>query len=263
MVAKILSACFALLFPDECRVCRRPLSEISRVPVCRDCLNEPAPFEAEHFCSACGAPFANAFPLGAEGRCMMCRLGLRGFDAAYCYGAYDGVLKELVHLFKYGRVTTLARPLGERLALALPRDQRFDFVVPLPMHWRRRWKRGFNQSELLACEISRRSAIPLVKAVKRIKATQVQAGLSGPRRRKNVLGAFAVTKPSPIQGKRILLVDDVMTTGSTASACAAALKSAGAAHVAVLALARADRRWNSRSVPPALGDGTVLTGASS
>ncbi len=197
---------------------------------------------AEFFCTACGTPFANAYPLDREGRCGLCRRGIIGFDAAYAFGSYEGVLRELVHLFKYGRVRALAKPLGDLMASTLPRMQRFDIVTPMPMHWLRRWQRGFNQAELLAAEVARRYAIRPEKILRRRKGTPPQAGLSRSARRQNVTGAFEVTKGARIQDKRILLIDDVLTTGATASACAAAMKRGGAKYVAVLALARADRR---------------------
>jgi ComF family protein len=233
---------FSVLFPDECRVCERPLEQVSRIPVCASCLKEPKPLVAEYFCVSCRTPFQNRFPLDAEGRCGLCRFGLRGFDAAYSFGAYEGTLRELIHLFKYGRIRTLAKPLGEHLASAIPGDQRFDLIVPVPLHWRRRFQRGFNQAALLAASIARRYAMPVVAVVRRRRATASQAGLSNPRRRANVAGAFVVPRRSKVEGRRILLVDDVLTTGATASACAAALKRAGARYVAVLTLARADRR---------------------
>ena len=161
---------------------------------------------------------------------------------AYCFGAYEGTLRELIHLFKYGRMKPLAGTLAGYLASALPRDQQFDAVVPMPLHWRRRWQRGFNQSELLARRTARRCGIPMVNAVRRTRATAAQAGLSNARRRENVTGAFHVKKPNTVEGRRILLIDDVMTTGATASACALALKRAGAGSVTLLALARVDRR---------------------
>jgi ComF family protein len=202
---------------------------------------------AEFFCVSCRTPFQNAFPLDAEGRCGICRHGLRGFDAAYCFGAYEGTLRALIHLYKYGRVKTLARPLGDFMASALPRDERFDGIAPIPLHWRRQWQRGFNQSELLARTLSERSAIPMLKALRRVRSTVTQAGLSNTARRRNVSTAFHCRRPDAVAGKRILLIDDVMTTGSTGAACAAALKRAGAARVALLTLARVDRRmdvWN-------------------
>jgi len=208
-------------------------------------LKAPEPLSAEFFCVTCRTPFQNAFPLDADGRCALCRYGLRGFDAAYCFGSYEGVLRELIHLYKYGRVKTLARPLGSLLADALPREERFDAVTPVPLHWRRQWQRGFNQSELLARTIARRCGIPVVQALKRVRPTVAQAGLSNTGRRQNVAAAFQLRRApwgAMVEGKRILLVDDVMTTGSTAAACALALKRAGAAKVALLTVARVDRR---------------------
>ncbi len=115
-------------------------------------------------------------------------------------------------------------------------------IVPMPLHWRRRWERGFNQSELLAQEIAKKWNVPLRQAVRRVKATAPQAGLTNAKRRVNVGGAFAVKGNARLDGARVLLVDDVLTTGATAAACARVLKRAGAAHVALLALARTDRR---------------------
>lgn len=220
------------------------MREIGRIPVCRRCLAAPEPLSAEFFCVSCRTPFQNAFPLDAEGRCALCRSGLRGFDAAYCFGAYEGVLRELIHLYKYARIKTLARPLGDLLAAALPRDQEFDAVVPVPLHWRRQWKRGFNQSELLARTIARRTGIPVVNALRRSQATMTQAGLSNTNRRRNVASAFRCKQAGAVAGKRILLIDDVMTTGSTAAACARVLKGAGARKVALLTVARVDRRMD-------------------
>ena len=215
------------------------------MPVCPACLRKPAALIAEYFCRDCRTPFRNRFPLDEDGRCALCRLGLNGFDAAYTFGAFEAELRELIHVFKYGRVKTLARPLGRFLALALPRTERFDVVVPMPLHWMRRWTRGFNQSELLAREIARRASVPVRNLVRRAKATTPQAGLTNAKRRANVSGAFRVHRPARVRGLRILLVDDVMTTGATASACARALKQAGAARVTLLTVARVDRRVNS------------------
>jgi len=230
------------VFPEECRICGRRLDDMGRVPVCAGCLSALQPLLAEHFCAACRTPFQNRFPLDELGRCPLCRLGLRGYDAAYSFGAYEGVLRELIHLFKYGRMRSLARPLGDYLASAIPLDQGFDVIVPVPLHWRRRLARGFNQAALLAGAVARRYAVPVAPAVKRRRSTGNQAGLSNAARRANVAGAFAVRRPQQVRGRRVLLVDDVLTTGATASACAGALKRAGAAYVAVLTLARTDRR---------------------
>jgi ComF family protein len=185
--------------------------------------------------------------LDEEGRCALCRNGLRGFDAAYSYGAYEGTLRKLIHLFKYSGIRPLAVPLAGLLLRSLPLDQRFDAIVPVPLHWRRRWDRGFNQSDLLARQLARRTGVPVLAALSRIRATSVQAGLSNTNRRRNVSAAFRCRRPERVREKRLLLIDDVMTTGSTAASCALALKRAGAANVALLTVARVDRRLE----PPA------------
>jgi ComF family protein len=181
--------------------------------------------------------------LDAEGRCALCRGGLRGFDAAYCFGSYDGTLRALIHLYKYSRIRTLSEPLARLLAAALPLDQSFDLVTPVPLHWRRQWQRGFNQSELLARAVAQHRGIPVVRALRRARPTETQAGLSNTARRRNVASAFRCGRGAIVAGRRVLLIDDVMTTGSTAAACARVLKQAGAARVVLLTVARVDRRW--------------------
>ncbi|MEZ5402582.1 MAG: ComF family protein [Bryobacteraceae bacterium] len=178
---------------------------------------------------------------------MLCRLGGRPYDEAWSYGAYEGTLRSLVHLLKYERIPTLAEPLGALLARALPRDRRFDVIVPVPMHWRRRWMRGFNQAELLAAEVARRTGMPVAKILSR-ESRPVQAGLSSAERRRNAAGAFAARRLDAVAGSRVLLVDDVLTTGSTVAACARVLKRAGAVRVSVLTLARADRRFGREAL---------------
>jgi ComF family protein len=178
--------------------------------------------------------------LDEQGRCTLCRLGLQGFDAVYTYGSYEGPLRQLVHLYKFGGMRPLVRTFGNLLARALPRETSFDVIVPMPLHWLRRWQRGFNQSALLAGEISRRWHTPMADIARRGKRTAPQAGLTNSKRRLNVRGAFQVR--GRLDGKHVLLVDDVLTTGATASACARALKRAGASRVTLLALARTDRR---------------------
>jgi ComF family protein len=221
-------------------VCGTALRTISRVPVCEKCLADPQPLQAEFFCVACRTPFINAFPLDETGRCTLCRLGLTGFDAVYTYGSYEGSLRKLIHLFKYDKIHTLAKPLGNFLARVLPREESFDAIVPTPLHWQRRWERGFNQSELLAREIGRRWNVPMQNALRRLHPTVPQAGLTNAKRRANVAGAFRARRR--LDGMRVLLVDDVLTTGATAAASARTLKQAGAQHVALLAVARTDRR---------------------
>ncbi|HXP83530.1 MAG TPA: ComF family protein [Bryobacteraceae bacterium] len=196
---------------------------------------------------------------------MLCRLGLQGFDEVYSYGSFEGTLRQLIHLFKFEGVRPLARVFGDRMALALPREQNFDAIVPLPLHWWKRWRRGFNQADLLAREIGRRWNVPVRDLMLRTRATAPQAGLTNAQRRLNVRGAFRVKRGVRLDGRRILVVDDVFTTGATASACARALKRAGAAHVSLLTLARTDRRVASSdfasdfTIPPAAADDAVVS----
>jgi ComF family protein len=231
------------LFPAECRVCDTPLDGFTRVPVCHACLNAPEPLQADYFCASCNAPFQNDFPLDANGVCALCRSGLRGFDRAASFGFYDGALRSLIHLFKYAGMRPLAPRLSRLMDRALPIEDRYDLIVPVPLHWHRRWRRGFNQAELLAREISKHRRIPILNALRRSRATSNQAGLTSAGRRRNISGAFQSREGMDLQGKKILLIDDVFTTGATAGACALALKRAGASSVSLLTLARADRRF--------------------
>jgi ComF family protein len=117
------------------------------------------------------------------------------------------------------------------------------------MHWRKRWERGFNQAELLARPVARRYGLALSTNLKRKRYTKAQAGLTEARRLENAKGSFAIARPGEIRGKRVLLIDDVFTTGATLRAAAAILKEAGAAHVSALTLARVDRRVFEMSYP--------------
>lgn len=149
----------------------------------------------------------------------------------------------MIHLLKYEGMRPLARPLGSRLFGILRQAGPIDLIVPVPLDRHRLRRRGFNQSELVAAELSCASGVPLDASVlRRSRRTETQTGLSHAQRRLNVRGAFVLRRSDSLSGKRIALVDDVITTGATAAACAAVLKSAGAEHVAVIALARARRR---------------------
>lgn len=215
----------------------------NRVPVCLRCLEAPKPFSAEVFCPRCRMAFSEAEHLGEGGECELCASGVTQFAAAYSYGFYEDELRGLILLLKYGGIRTLAPRMGAWLADALPRDRRFDAIVPVPLHWWRQLRRGFNQSELLAAELGRRTGLPVrAGAMKRERATPKQSLLDNAGRQSNVAGAFRVARPAEVAGRRILLLDDVLTTGATLNACAAALKKAGATHVSALTLARVDHR---------------------
>jgi ComF family protein len=228
-------------------MCAKPLRNISRIPVCPTCLALPSPLVAEFFCRACRTPFVDPYPLDEQDLCSVCRESAVNFDAAYSFGSYDGPLRQLIHLFKYGKVETLASPLSRLLIRALPLDQSFDLVMAVPMHWRKRWERGFNQAELLAKPAAKRCGLKLARNLRRRTFTPAQAGLTEAQRRANAGSAFGLRRSHEIEGRRVLLIDDVFTTGATLRACAAILKRAGARHVTALTLARVDRRSFSAS----------------
>lgn len=190
----------------------------------------------------CQSPFLDAYPLDEHQLCAACRGRDVSFDRAYSFGSYEGPLRELIRLFKYSRVETLAEPLGELLVNALPPGYPFDVIVPMPMHWYRRWQRGFNQTELLAKPLARLTGIQCQRVLKRVRLGKRQAGLGATERRVNLQRAFRIVQPERVQGKRVLLIDDVLTTGSTLAAAAAVLKQAGAADVCAATVARVIRR---------------------
>ena len=201
------------------------------------------PLEAASFCTRCGLPFEANLPAGGDPLCGLCRLAPPAFDVARSFGVYEGDLRRLVHLLKYDGMRPLAKALAAKMASVVPRVGAVELVVPVPLHRSRRWSREFNQAELLARELSRLAGIPCRPGgLRRVRSTSPQAGLSHRQRRENVRGAFAATDAACIKGRRVLLVDDVMTTGATLDACARVLKVAGARYVGSLTLARAKRR---------------------
>jgi ComF family protein len=238
-----LSAAFLnTSLPDDCRICNSPLTDLGRVPICAKCLQEPEIFVPQYFCCSCGTSFLNERPLDEEGRCRLCREGLVSYDAVYSFGEYEGRLRKLIHLYKFDGMIPLAEPLSRWALRVVPRDQRFDVIVPTPLHWTRRFSRGFNQAEILASKVSRRLKAPMVRALSRSRRTANQSDLTRAKRRLNVAGVFVLRSKASVVDRHVLLVDDIFTTGATASACAHALKRAGAKRVSVLTVARADRR---------------------
>ena len=180
--------------------------------------------------------------------CGLCQRAHPPFERALAYGSYDGGLRDLIHLLKYQQVRPGAAVLGRMLgnsvaALEASLPEGAIQVVPIPLHPRKQAQRGFNQAELIARvalkQLARRERFQIRTGVLvRQRETGSQIGLTRHQRRENVRGAFAVTHPTPIAHRNILLVDDVLTTGTTASECARVLRRAGAAQVWVVTVAR-------------------------
>jgi len=224
-------------------LCGQALTGYTRIPVCRRCLSGAGHKQARFYCETCGRPFETEPPAQANRLCGLCLISPPAFDKARSFGIYEDGLRGLIHLFKYGKMRPLARPLAGHMAAALPQLGVVDLCVPVPLFRWRQWRRGFNQSELLAEELCQTSGIRLGKGVlRRVKATESQAGLSNRARLANVAGAFAVRKPEVVSGRRVLVIDDVMTTGATLATCAKTLKKAGVGRVVALTIARVKRR---------------------
>jgi ComF family protein len=188
-----------------------------------------------------------------DGRCIHCRENEPAFDRALSFGEYKGSLRGLIHLLKYESVTPAARPLGEVLAQTIadlhPADDVPLLIIPVPLHPSRRHTRGFNQAELIARAAAKQFARALevsTSLLVRHRETISQVGLSRDERIENMRDAFRVIDRRSIKGRAVILVDDVMTTGTTLSECARVLKSAGAERVWAATAARAFQGDNLR-----------------
>jgi len=222
-----------LFLPPRCISCQKIVAD--PYTLCQDCW-EQACFLSAPCCLVCGLPFE--FDVPDRALCLDCALCAPPFAQARSVFPYDDFSRGLILAFKHGDRTDLAPAFARWMVQgAAPLIEQCDVVVPVPLHWRRLLKRRYNQAALLALEISKRSALRYEPALlKRTRHTPVQGHLSRMARQKNLQGAFQVI--GDIDGLRILLVDDVMTTGATVLGCTKALLGAGAKEVRVVTLAR-------------------------
>ena len=223
--------------PPLCPACREPLGEDSGL--CAACWSKLSLIEPP-YCARLGIPFT--YDPGPGLLSMEAIADPPAYDRARAAVRYDDIARALVHGFKYGDRLDLAPMLGRWTARAgreLLTDA--DGLVPVPLHWRRLWARRFNQSAALAGAISEIAGVPVLHgSLRRVRATVQQVGLSKSERADNVQGAFKVlpAQRAEVRGKRLVLIDDVLTSGATVDTCARALLRAGAAHVDVLVFAR-------------------------
>jgi competence protein ComFC len=227
------------VYPQHCVICKGHLKREEN-HVCETCWNSlvtlPDPF----------CPYCKSFMEHEDAECVFCNSTKklsedRIFLKVRSLGRFDDYYKELIHQFKYGKKIPLGKRLGGRLGKTINDDSHFsksDYLIPVPLHKSRCRERGFNQSEIVADQISKITGIPILKNVlKRKKNTKDQTNLSREEREENVRGAFVVTYSEMIKGKNIILVDDVITTGATLTECARILNQSGAQQILATTIA--------------------------
>lgn len=240
LLAKInpLPALGSLFYPPTCVVCLGTVEGVEYL--CSSCRSR-APRIVAPFCAKCSEPFFGAITQTFS--CANCEHRTLHFDTAVAAYRSRSLVRKLVHDFKYGRQRHLRYPLAEWLSETLNdprlRDRRFDVIIPVPLHAARERERGFNQATLLAELLATKMAVPLRPVLERIRYTTTQTSHDRAERMENLQDAFRLRKNRDVRELRVLLIDDVLTTGSTLSECARVLKAAGAISVHAATAARA------------------------
>jgi ComF family protein len=256
IIQDTFSVLTSVLFPAPCRICGSALVNASRIPICPPCLESFKPI-ADPICQCCGRPFVSAIAAQAsQPLCRLCRTNYYGFDSARSFAVYDEKLTSAILLLKYDQVTRLGDWFAARLAEVIARSPdlgRVDLVVPVPLHTDRYRERGYNQAELIARPLAKHLGVKFSPGLlTRTKPRPSQLVLSRSEHWKSVRGAYAIREGVNIDKLRILLIDDVLTTGATLDACARVLKNAGAAAVVGLTVGRVASDWSAlgSSLPP-------------
>ncbi|MBI5097926.1 MAG: ComF family protein [Nitrospirae bacterium] len=220
-----------ILFPETCPVCQNPATDHKTAPICSDCWQSVSPYEGP-ICQKCGKPLVS----DVSTTCGECLEDEPAFSYARSFGLYEGVLKKAISLLKFYGIKRLSKPLSDIiLRIDMPR---VDAVIPVPLHEKRLRQREFNQSALLAKYLAESLGIAvLLNCLIKIRDTAPQVGLSSKDRRKNIKKAFEIRRTEMIEGKNIILIDDVVTTGATVRECSNVLKKAGVENIYVITLA--------------------------
>ena len=248
-------ALLSVFFPAGCRICSKLLTRASRIPICQDCLDS---FESplQKHCEICGVPVSWAHADGEPILCRACEQHTYAFERARSFGIYEGPLAEAILLLKWERMEPLGAWFAARLKEIVVRERDFlqaDLVVPVPLHRDRERHRGYNQAALLSNPLAKQLRLPhRALLLMRTRPRPNKQVLSLAERWKSVRGAFATRPGSQVDNQRVLLVDDVMTTGATLDACARTLLESGAKSVVGLTVARA-----ARNPLLALGNGNL------
>ncbi len=236
----LLRQAVRFLLPVECAACHTPLVDDPIPYFCSGCWNTIAPPSPSR-CARCDRPFVSplATTYSPQHVCQSCHERPPSYTKAWTLYPYRPPLQDAICLFKYGGKVSLATPLARLMIDRLPPLDEIDLIIPVPLHAERLREREFNQSLLLADRIGRHLNIPVsCTALTRIAPAPPQTTLSRKERLNNLRGAFSVPRPESITSLRILLIDDVFTTGTTVNVCAKTLRKAGSGHVFVLTLGR-------------------------
>jgi len=226
-----------VLWPSDCPGCGRP-PDYPETALCSECMRLLTAALEENRCPRCGA--SRSHVLDSRDRCQNCSRDPLRFNRTIAGGDWIPPMSQLIVKFKFNRRRHLAKVISSFISEAAARNPIMaEFIVPVPLHWTTRLKRGFNQAELLASHIGTRHKLPVIGALKRKRRTPSQRNYTRTGRFENVKGAFAPTRVAArLKGRSVALVDDVMTTGATLSECARTLKRSGAGSVTALVAAR-------------------------
>ena len=238
-VKKIADTLVGFIYPNVCQLCGGQRATSSDGFVCSNCWKNVR-FIKPPFCRRCGLPFQGS--LTTEFECSNCQDLKLHFRSARSAVKLDGAVREVIRRYKYNRALWFEPFLADLLIReALPnlRQEKWDYIVPIPLHPAKKRQREFNQAERLATFLSAAAGIPMdTTLLKRVTWTQTQTKLSRDKRAENMRNAFAMRKNRKLKGERILLFDDVFTTGATTNACAQVLLAAGAGEIGVWTVAR-------------------------